>query len=40
VPGIDDATFQRLGTQAKENCPISKTLGALDEITLDATLEQ
>lgn len=40
VPGVDDATFQRLGTQAKENCPISKTLGALDEITLDATLEQ
>jgi osmotically inducible protein OsmC len=40
VPGIDETTFQRLGTQAKENCPISKTLGALDEITLDATLEQ
>ncbi len=40
VPGIDDATFQRIGTKAKEGCPISKTLGALDEITLDATLEQ
>jgi osmotically inducible protein OsmC len=40
VPGIDDETFQQLGTKAKETCPISKTLGALDEITLDATLEQ
>jgi osmotically inducible protein OsmC len=40
VPGIDDETFQQLGTKAKETCPISRTLGALDEITLDATLEQ
>lgn len=40
VPGIDDDTFQQLGTKAKETCPISKTLGALEEITLDATLEQ
>lgn len=39
VPGIDDDTFQQLGTKAREGCPISKTLGALDEITLDATLE-
>lgn len=40
VPGIDDATFQDIGTQAKDGCPISKTLAALDEITLDATLVQ
>jgi osmotically inducible protein OsmC len=40
VPGIDDATFQSLGTKAKENCPISKTLAAVDEITLDARLAQ
>lgn len=40
VPGIDDARFQELGAKAKEDCPISKTLGALDEMTLDATLEQ
>lgn len=39
VPGIDDDTFQQLGTKAREGCPVSKTLGALDEITLDATLE-
>ena len=40
VPGIDDATFQALGAQAKDGCPISKTLAAVDEITLDATLVQ
>jgi lipoyl-dependent peroxiredoxin len=40
VPGIDDATFQDIGAKAKDGCPISKTLGALDEITLDATLVQ
>ena len=40
VPGIDDATFQSLGIKAKENCPISKTLAAVDEITLDAKLTQ
>jgi len=40
VPGIDDATFQNIGAKAKDGCPISKTLAALDEITLDATLVQ
>lgn len=37
VPGIDDATFQQLATKAKEGCPISKALGAID-VSLDATL--
>ena len=37
VPGIDDATFQQLATRAKENCPVSKALGAID-VTLDARL--
>jgi osmotically inducible protein OsmC len=37
VPGIDDAEFQKLADQAKENCPVSKALAAV-EITLDATL--
>ena len=37
VPGIDDSTFQELATKAKENCPISKALGAI-EVTLDAKL--
>ncbi|WP_061977598.1 MULTISPECIES: OsmC family protein [unclassified Aureimonas] len=37
VPGIDDATFQQLATKAKEGCPISKALGAI-EVSLDAKL--
>ena len=36
IPGIDDAKFQALAKQAKENCPISKLLTAT--ITLEATL--
>mgnify|MGYP000069203540 CR=1 FL=1 len=37
VPGIDDATFQKFATGAKENCPISKAISATP-ITLDAKL--
>ncbi|PSH66595.1 OsmC family peroxiredoxin [Phyllobacterium brassicacearum] len=37
VPGIDDATFQKLAGQAKASCPLSKALGAI-EVTLDAKL--
>lgn len=37
VPGIDDAKFQDLATKAKEGCPISKALGAI-EVSLDARL--
>jgi osmotically inducible protein OsmC len=39
VPGIDDATFQETAEAAKEACLISKALGAVPEITLDATLQ-
>ena len=39
VPGIDDAAFQEAAQAAKTGCPISKALAAVDEITLDATLE-
>jgi lipoyl-dependent peroxiredoxin len=39
VPGIDEAAFQEAARTAKENCPISKALGAVPEITLDARLE-
>lgn len=28
IPGIDDATFQKLATMAKEGCPVSKALSA------------
>lgn len=36
VDGIDRSEFDRLAQVAKENCPLSKVIGA--EITLDATL--
>ncbi len=38
IPGIDDAKFQELAQQAKKNCPLSKALAAVPEITLKATL--
>ena len=40
VPGIDDATFQSTAEAAKEACLISKALGAVPEMTLDAKLER
>lgn len=36
IPGIDDATFQKLAATAKANCPVSKLFKA--EISLVATL--
>jgi osmotically inducible protein OsmC len=38
VPDIDAAKFQEIAQQAKENCPVSKSLKAV-EITLDARLQ-
>jgi osmotically inducible protein OsmC len=38
VPGIDDAKFQEIATAAKLNCPLSKALASVPEITLRATL--
>ena len=38
VPGLTDAQFQQLATQAKNNCPLSKALAAVPEVKLDATL--
>ncbi|MBP8251050.1 MAG: OsmC family protein [Herpetosiphon sp.] len=38
VPDIDDATFQEYAEKAKKNCPISKALAAVPEITLHAKL--
>ena len=40
VPGLDDAAFQKLATEAKNNCPLSKALAGVPEITLSATLVQ
>ena len=38
VPGIDDATFQEIAAVAKRDCPLSKALASVPEITLVATL--
>lgn len=38
VPGIDDAKFQELAVQAKQQCPVSKALAAVPQITLVAKL--
>jgi osmotically inducible protein OsmC len=39
VPGVDAAGFAQAAQGAKENCPLSKALAAVKEITLDAALE-
>jgi osmotically inducible protein OsmC len=38
VPGIDDDAFKQAAQGAKENCPVSKALASVPEITLDARL--
>lgn len=38
VPGISGEEFQEIAEGAKANCPVSKALASVDEITLDATL--
>ena len=38
VPGIDDATFQRLADDAKDNCPISQAIKGNVDVSLEATL--
>jgi osmotically inducible protein OsmC len=38
VPGMDEAAFRDAAEGAKENCPVSKALAAVPEITLDASL--
>jgi len=37
VPGLEDGKFQEIAKGAKENCPVSRALGAIS-ITLDAKL--
>jgi osmotically inducible protein OsmC len=39
VPGIDEAQFQEIAASAKRDCPLSKALASVPEITLVATLE-
>ena len=38
VPGIDEATFERLADDAKENCPISVALHGNVNLSVEATL--
>lgn len=38
VPGIDEATFVEHAQNAKANCPVSRALASVPEITLEATL--
>ena len=39
VPGIDEAKFQEIAAAAKRDCPLSKALAGVFEITLQATLK-
>ena len=38
VPGLDAAQFEQAAAAAKENCPVSKALASVPEITLEARL--
>ena len=38
VPGIDDDAFRDAAENAKANCPVSKALAGVPEITVDARL--
>jgi len=38
VPGIDEAKFQEIAAMAKRDCPLSKALASVPEITLHAAL--
>ena len=40
VPGMDEATFQKIAAKAKQDCPLSKALASVPEITLTAILRQ
>ncbi len=40
VPGIDEAKFQEIVETAKRECPLSKALASVPEITLVATLQK
>lgn len=39
VPNIDEHAFKQAAETAKENCPVSKALASVPEITLDARLQ-
>jgi osmotically inducible protein OsmC len=39
VPGIEPGAFDEAAENAKRNCPVSKALSGIPEVSLDATLE-
>jgi len=39
VPGLDDDTFQQTAGEMKKACIVSRALGGVETINLDATLE-
>ena len=38
VPGLDDAGFSAAAEDAKTNCPVSKALAGIPDVSLEATL--
>jgi len=40
VPGIDEAQFQEIARAAKRDCPLSKALASVAEISLQASLSK
>jgi osmotically inducible protein OsmC len=38
IPGLDEAGFQAIAATAKRDCPVSKALAGVQEITLQAKL--
>jgi lipoyl-dependent peroxiredoxin len=40
IPGIDEGKFQEIAAAAKRDCPVSKALASVPEITLKATLRK
>jgi osmotically inducible protein OsmC len=38
VPGVDEDAFREAAEDAKENCPVSKALASVPEITFEARL--
>jgi osmotically inducible protein OsmC len=40
VPGIDEATFQKIAAKSKADCPLSKALASVPEIALTAVLRK
>jgi osmotically inducible protein OsmC len=40
IAGIDEGAFQKIAAAAKQECPLSKALASVPEITLTATLRK